>query len=139
MMSSYCLIVSQYRHSYHTFIVKQIEDIANHKYALLSLVKELEKYKRDSEDTRELHIGDLEFLLDDSKEIFYRYNINDTGDIYIIHHQSINRLKEEAIHYELEGYKKSRRHISQKAMEDVSHHHYYETIRKMVEKYFEIV
>lgn len=137
-MSKYCLIVSQYRHSYHTFIVKQDKDTSNHKYALMKLVEELEKYKRDTEDTREIRFGDLEYLLDDTKEIFYRYNINDTGDIYIIHHQSINRLKEEAVHYELEGYKNSRRYISQKVIEDISHHHYYETIKQIVKKYFEI-
>lgn len=137
-MSRYCLIVSQYRHSYHTFIVKQNEDISNHKYGLMKLVEELEKYKRDSNDMREIHFGDLEYLLNDSKELFYRYNVNDVGDIYIIHHNSINRLKEEAIHYELQGYKDSRRYISQKVMEDVNHHHYYEIIRQIVEKYFEI-
>ncbi len=137
-MSKYCLIVSQYRHSYHTFIVKQIEDISNHKYALMKLVEELEKYKRDTEDTRETHFGDLEYLLDDSKGIFYRYNVNDTGDIYVIHHESINRLKEEAIHYELNGYKDGRRYISQKVIQDVSQHHYYETIKRIVTKYFEI-
>ena len=137
-MSKYCLIVSQYRHSYHTFIVKQIKDISNHKYALMKLVEELEVYKRDTEDTRKIHFGDLEYLLDDNKEIFYRYNVNDTGDIYIIHHNSIDRIKEEAIHYELQGYKDSRRYISQKVMEDVSQHHYYETIKQIVKKYFEI-
>ena len=137
-MNRYCLIVSQYRHSYYTFIVKQAEDINNHKYALLSLVEELEKYKRDSDDTREAHFGDLEYLLDDSKEIWFRYNINDSGDIYIIHHNSINRLKDEAAEYELKGYKDSRRYISKQVIEDISHHHYYETVRKIVEKYFEI-
>ncbi len=137
-MSKYCLIVSQYRHSYHTFIVKQQEDINNHKHSLLALVAELEKYKRDSDDTREIHYGDLEYLLDDSKEIFYRYNVNDFGDIYIIHHSSINRLKEEAEMYAAKGYKESRRYISQKIIEDVAKHHYYEIIRQIVMKYFEI-
>lgn len=137
-MSRYCLIVSQYRHSYHTFIVKQIEDINSHKSALLATVEELEKYKRNFDDTREIHFGDLEYFLDSNKEIYYRYNVNDDGDIYIIHHSSINRLKEEATHYELESYKDSRRYISKKVIEDVSHHHYYETIRKIIEKHFEI-
>lgn len=137
-MSRYCLIVSQYRHSYHTFIVKQIEDINDYKYALMRLVEELEKYKRDSEDTREIHFGDLEYLLDSNKELNYSYNINDTGDIYIRHHSSINRLKEEVLKYELEGYKHSRGYISNKVIEDISHHHYYETIKRIVEKYFEI-
>ena len=137
-MSRYCLIVSQYRHSYHTFIVKQIEDINDYKYDLMRLVEELEKYKRDSEDTREIHFGDLEYLLDSNKELNYSYNINDTGDIYIRHHSSINRLKEEVLKYELEGYKHSRGYISNKVIEDISHHHYYETIKRIVEKYFEI-
>lgn len=138
-MSRYCLIVSQYRHSYHTFIVRQIEDINNHKHTLMRLVKELEQYKRESEDTREIHYGDLEyFLLDSNKELAYSYNINDTGDIYIRHHSSIDRLKDDAHHYMLEGYKHSRGYISNKVIEDISHHHYYETIKRIVEKYFEI-
>ena len=134
----YFLIISQYRHSYHTFIAKVIEDIPTFKSALLGLVEELENYKRESDDNREKRYGDLEYLLDDSKEIMYRYNVNDSGDIYIINHESINRLKEEASYYELQGYKDSRRYISKKIIEDVSKHHNHQKIREIIEKYFEI-
>lgn len=134
----YCLIVSQYKHSYHSFIVKVPEDIATFKSFLLGVTEELEKYKRDETDTREIHFGDLEYLLDNTKEIFYSYNVNDIGDIYIRNHTSINRLKEDASHYMLEGYKHSRGYKSQKVMEEIYSHHEYRKVKEIIEKYFEI-
>lgn len=134
----YCLIVSQYKHSYHSFIVKVPKDIATFKSCLLGVTEGLEKYKRDETDTREIHFGDLEYLLDDNKEIFYSYNVNDTGDIYIRNHSSINRLKEDAFHYMLEGYKHSSGYKSQKVMSEINNHHNYNKIREIIEKYFEI-
>lgn len=134
----YCLIVSQYRHSYHTFIVKIPSDIATFKSCLLGVVEELEKYKRSPEDTREIHYGDLEYLLDNSKEIFHSYNINDAGDIYIRNYNSINSLKDEAVHYEGKMYFKSRGRIANYILEDVSKHHSYTRIYEIIEKYFEI-
>lgn len=134
----YCLIISQYIHSYHSFMVKVPTDIADFKSGLLKVTEELEKYKRDETDTREIHFGDLEYLLDDNKEIFYSYNVNDTGDIYIRNHSSINRLKEDAFHYMLEGYKHSSGYKSQKVMSKINNHHNYNKIREIIENYFEI-
>ena len=138
MNNKYCLIVSQYRYSYHTFIVKVPEDIAIFKSQLLAITEELEKYKRDNLDTREIHFGDLEYLLDDSKEIFYSYNVNDTGDIYIRNHSSINRLKDDAYYYMLNGYKASRGYQSKNTISEISKHHDYNEVRKIIERNFEI-
>ena len=137
-MNRCCLIVSQYRNSYHSFIVKVPEEIENFKYCLLNVVKELERYKRDSEDTREIYYGDLEYLIDNNREISYSYNINDTGDIYIRNHNSINRLKDEAIHYEIKEQRRDKRYITEKEIDEVEKHHNYNTVYKIVEKYFEI-
>lgn len=137
-MEKYCLIISQYRHSYHSFIVKVPQDIATFKGCLLKVVEELERYKRESDDTREIQYGDLEYLLDDTKQIFCSYNVNDAGDIYIRNHNSINRLKDDAIYYEKNKYLKDRRYITKKITEDIAIHHSYNTIREIVEKYFEI-
>lgn len=137
-MSKYCLIVSQYRHSYHTFICKVPDKLEDFKYSLLAVVQKLEQYKRDSNDTREFHYGDLEYLLDKNKEIFYSYNINDVGDIYIRIHNSINRLKDDAIYYETKAYEKDKRYITQQMRKDVEMHHCYDTIRQIIEKYFEL-
>ncbi len=134
----YCLIVSQYKHSYHSFIVKVPTDIATFKSCLLGVTEELEKYKRDETDTREIHFGDLEYLLDDNKEIFYSYNVNDIGDIYIRNHTSINRLKEDACYYMLEAYKYSRGYKSQKVMEEIYSHHEYRKVKEIIEKYFRL-
>lgn len=137
-MSRYCLIVSQYRHSYYTFIVKVPTDIATFKSCLLGVTAELEEYKRDETDKSEIHYGDLEYLLDDSKEIFYRYNVNDSGDIYIINNSSINRLKEESEYYILERYKASRGYKRKEVIEEIGKHHNYNKVREIIEKYFEI-
>lgn len=137
-MNRYCLIVSQYRHSYHTFFVKVPTDIATFKSCLLGVVEELEKYKRDETDTREINYGDLMYLLDDSKEIFYRYNINDSGDIYIINNAFINNLKDDASYYKLEQYKASRGYKRKDVIEDISKHHNYDKIYTIIKKYFEI-
>lgn len=134
----YSLIISQYRHSYHTLIVKVPNDIATFKSCLLGVVEELERYKRDSKDTREIHYGDLEYLLDDNKEIFYSYNVNDAGDIYIRNHSSINRLKDDAIYYKKNEYIKGRGRIANYVLEDISEHHNYNRIYEIIEKYFEI-
>lgn len=134
----YCLIVSQYRHSYHTFIVKVPSDIATFKSCLLGVVEELEKYKRSSEDTRKTHYGDLEYLLDNSKEIFHSYNINDAGDIYIRNYNSINDLKDEAVYYESKIHTKNRGRIANYILEDTSKHHDYNKIYEIIKKYFEI-
>ncbi len=137
-MNRYFLIVSQYRHTYYSFVCKVPNNIAVYKSKLLAVVEELEKYKRGPDDTREIHYGDLDFLLEENKEIFYRYNINDIGDIYILNHESINRLKEEAFHYELQSYKDSRRYISEAVLTDISNHHSKEKIREIIQSNFEI-
>ena len=137
-MNRYCLIVSQYRHSYHTFIVKVPTDIATFKSCLLDVIEKLERYKRDETDTNEIHYGDLEYLLDDSKEIFYRYNVNDTGDIYIINNTSINNLKDTAFYYMLEAYKKGRGYKRKEIMNEIYKHHQYDKIREIIESSFEI-
>ena len=137
-MYRYCLIVSQYRYSYHSFIVKVPADIATFKSCLLGVVEELERYKRKADDTREIHYGNLENLLDKNKEIFYSYNINDAGDIYIRNHSSINRLKDEAIQYEIKEVKRDKRYTTKKEDEDIRTHHSYDKIYQIIKKYFEI-
>lgn len=137
-MNRYCLIVSQYRYSYHTFIVKVPTDIETFKSCLFNLIKELENYKRNSDDTREINYGDLESLLYKNKELFNTYNINDAGDIYIRNFESINRLKDEAIYYEKKEVERDKRYKTQKEIEDTEHHHGYDTVYQIVKKYFEI-
>ena len=78
------------------------------------------------------------YLLDDNKEIFYSYNVNDIGDIYIRNHTSINRLKEDACYYMLEAYKYSRGYKSQKVMEEIYSHHEYRKVKEIIEKYFRL-
>ena len=137
-MNKHCLIVSQYRYSYHTFIVKIPEDIEVLKKCLLKAIEELEKYKRKSDDTRGINYGDLEALLYRNREIFCRYNINDAGDIYIINYDSINKLKDEAIYYEKREVERDKRYITKKEIEDIEQHHHYDTVYQIIKKYFEI-
>lgn len=134
----YCLIVSQYYHSYHSFIVKVPNNISNFKTALLKLCEKLEIHKREADDTREIRYGDLKYLLDDTKELFHTYNVNDEGDIYIRCFPSVNRLKEEAEYFYLKAYKSSRGYQRKNIISEISEHHYYDDIKRIVESIFEI-
>ena len=135
LTEKYFLIVSQYRHSYYSFICVRISNLEKYKKLLIETVAELEKYKRKGNDNREIHLGDIEYLINSDNELMYRCNINDDGDIYIINHDSIDRLKEEAVHYEIEGYKHSR-YITVNVMTDISNHHSYKEVRRIIEKRF---
>lgn len=135
MKYKYSLIVSQYYHSRHIFLVKIDENFIE---SARNFVSELEKYKRGSEDLREIYLGDL-----DEKycgdELRSRYNINDAGDIYFINGNYANHLMYEGYHYyectrrESVGYKRKT------VTEDIAKHHNYSKVEEIVEKYFKIV
>ncbi|MEB4819767.1 hypothetical protein [Bacillus thuringiensis] len=83
----YTLLVSQYYHSRHMFIVE-------HKGDFLGQAKKcatrLIEYKRKNGSESEISLRDLTYFKDDT--IRSRYNINDPGDIYFIRGDSIKSL-----------------------------------------------
>lgn len=134
MEYKYCLIISQYYHSRHSFIVKMPNDFIN---KAKSVIEKLENYKRENK-MREYNYGDIGYHQDDDR-IFGRYNVNDEGDIYFITSNSINDLLEVAENYRIESYKESRQYIKNKIKEDIHNYHNYFTIHKIIKEYFEIL
>jgi len=135
MAYKYTLIISQYYHSRHSFIVKHDENFIGNarKFAI-----ELMAYKREQENKRGIYLGDL-----DEKYTYGgicpRYNINDSGDIYFTQTHFANNCKDIAIQYARDSFKESRGYKKKAVVEAISKHHNYNRVKEIVEKYFEIV
>lgn len=131
----YTLIVSQYDYSRHMYIVKHDPKtfIQNAK----NFATELEKYKRDEDDKRDIVFGDLAYF---DQEVFSsRYNINDQGDIYFINACYANYLIGEAIEYYEQSRRESAGFKKKTAKEAILKHHNGLEVKKILRKYFEIV
>lgn len=136
MKYKYTLIISQYYHSRHMFIVQHTEDFIERakKFAY-----ELMEYKRDEDYKRELRAGDLDYIKD--SEVRQRYNINDSGDIYLIQSNYVNYLMNVANEYHETTVLESRERgsKSKRVMNEIAEHHQYTLVKEIVEKYFEII
>lgn len=130
----YTLIVSQYDYSRHMYLVKfdPITFIESAK----NFTAELQKYKRDGGDTREIEFGDLKYFKE--SDIASRYNVNDQGDIYFINAVYSNYLMGESIEYydcsrrESAGFKKK------SAKEAIREHHNGLRVMEILKKHFDI-
>lgn len=130
------LIISQYYHSYHYFIV-MIPNNVNFIRTLREFTKELDCYKGS---TRCLKNSDV-FYYEETDEIEHRYNVNSNGDIYFLNFCTSNAAQQyiqKSIHetnetrYFRRGYKKK------SVLEDIRKHHDYDKVREIVEKHFVI-
>lgn len=133
MKYNYTLIISQYYHSRHFFIVQHTDDFL--KRAKLC-ADELMLYKRDEGDTRELYAGDIDY--DKTSEIRVRYNINDAGDIYFIQSNYANYLASESRKYLEDSIRESKGYQEKKITDQISEHHDYSHISKIVQKHFDL-
>lgn len=133
MEFKYTLLVSQYYHSRHMFIVKHKEDFLEQ---AKKCATELIKYKRESGSEREISLGDLTYFEDDT--IRSRYNINDQGDIYFIQGHYIQSLMADVLNYNEVSANQKRGRIKKAVLNDVAEHHQLSEITKIVEKYFEV-
>lgn len=135
---NYTLIVSQYYHSRHSFIVKHDSNtfIENAK----KFASELMVHKRG--EPQEWHrpieesLGDLTYRPE--SEIRRRYNINDSGDIYFISSKYANYCKDAAIEYSEDSRRETVGFKQKKVLDAISQHHAYAKVKEIVEKYFEI-
>ena len=131
-MYKYTLIVSQYYHSYHQFIVGHdknfLEDVKN-------MARELIEYKRDEE--REEYLGDLSYYTDG--KIRSRYNINDEGDIYIINFETLESAIYHLMKYNEDGIIASNGYKRKDVMRDIYKHHDYDEIRNIINKHLNIL
>lgn len=132
---NYTLIVSQYHHSYHLFVVKFEAENYVEKYK--RFVAELCDYKRKNKYAP-IYTGDLGSRAN-TDTIYRRYNLNDEGDIYLINEYSIagciylaKRYGEDALRFS-KGYKKK------EVLQNISEHHDNEEVKSIVSKYFEIL
>lgn len=133
-MHKYVLIISQYYHSRHMYIVHRPDDFLDkaREFAI-----ELMKHKRSADNTRPMYLGDLdpEYAGDGNKS---RYNINDSGDIYFLQAKYANYLMEQSWEYrdisrrQAQGFKKK------SELESIHRHHTEKHVYELVKKYFEI-
>jgi hypothetical protein len=128
----YTLIISQFYHSRHCFIVKHDENFIEtaKKFAL-----ELIQHKRFRETDRPPSIGDLEYATD---KIRPRYNVNDQGDIYFIQSDYANYLMDVTHDYVRDSIRESRGYQSKEVTGQISKHHFSKDVTAIVKKYFEL-
>jgi len=131
----YTLIVSQYRYSRHSFLVKHNPDTFLEQAK--ELTAELEAYKRPPACDMEIDYGDLTYKSPD--KIYMRYNVNDWGDIYFISSFYANRLMRDAIEYADTSRRECRGYQKKSHVESVDKHHNYNAVEAIVKKHFEIV
>jgi len=130
----YTLIVSQYRHSRHMFLVKHnpetfLESAKN-------FTAELEKYKRNEDFERDIDLGDLVYHKEDV--IHSRYNINDFGDIYFINAEYANGLMHDAIEYHEASRRESVGFKKKGVTESIEKHHSLWKVKEILLRHFEI-
>ena len=131
----YTLIISQYYHSYHYFIVKFNKETFIKQMQELTI--ELDKYKGGGNENNHISQSDP-FYHYGSEEIRSRYNVNANGDIYFINAVYVNYLQQfiqrsiEDTKYSIQGFKKKA------ILEEISINHDYNEIFVIIEKHFEI-
>lgn len=130
----YTLIVSQYYHSRHSFIVKHDSETFLEKAK--SFVAELEKYKRDEDCKEGVKLGDL--IYHNQNIMSPRYNVNDHGDIYFINATYVNALVHDAIEYHEVSRRESIGFKGKGVNESIGKHHDFWIVRGILEKHFEI-
>ncbi|HAT4182238.1 hypothetical protein ACV3W4_07450 [Clostridium perfringens] len=134
----YTLIVSQYYHSYHVFVVKFDED----KYfgQMRSLTKKLCEYKRGEDEwykRKSLECGDP-FYYEQEKEPHFRYNVNDAGDIYFLNFTTISYAVEAIKKYFDEERRAGQGYKKKSITEDIFKYHNKDIIREIIEKIYEL-
>lgn len=133
MEYKYTLIVSQYYHSRHTFIVHHTEDFIER---AKKFAAELIVYKRDEGSEEGMYLGDLDYIKDD--KIRSRYNINDQGDIYFIQSGYAHFLKDRAVEFSTVSDRENRGYQSQRITDAIAEHHSYRKIKEIVKRHFKI-
>lgn len=134
----YTLIVSQFYHSYHVFIVKFDED----KYweQMRNLTKKLCEYKRGTDkyfSNKSLECGDP-YSRKKEKEPCFRYNVNDYGDIYFLNFISVNDALDAAKKYFDYERTESRGYKRKSIQEEISKCHDKNKILEIIESIYEI-
>lgn len=133
----YILIVSQYYHSRHFFVISTDFEDADYYRAARDLIVDLEAHKRDRSVVRPPQYGDMD------QEYFRgktrRYNINDSGDIYFIPCYSMEQVLNISKEFWEHSKRDSRGYIKNVIQKQIGDHHFYSDIRKLVAEHFTIL
>ena len=129
----YSLVISQYYHSRHSFIVEYPNNFIN---TCEKFLEDIEDYKRGNRK-QPYQYGDFGYRTTD--KVFQRYNVNDEGDIYVINSCSINHLVGFVKKYSLDTYKETRQYIKKNILQEINEHHDYDKIQQIVDKHFNIL
>ena len=132
----YTLIVSQYRWSRYSFIVKYEADFLDR---AKNFARELITYKRSSKDMEitDRDLGDLTYRFKEG-EIRQRYSVNDWGDIYFLNYEFADDAMYEAIEYALVSRRESVGYKPKIETQSIVEHHSRNKVHEIVMKYFEI-
>ena len=134
----YILIVSQYWHSYHMFIVEAPCDEELIKKLQLCTI-ELDRYKGDGVNSYSVakRLSDPFYDLKDN-EIRSRYNVNGNGDIYFILRNTVQELMDQYEYYLDKCAQMSKGYKKKTLLEEISNNHSYSKVKEIVTKYFEM-
>lgn len=130
---NYTLIISQYYHDYHYFIVKT-PNKENYIDVLRKFTIQLVDYKSSGEE-KDNSKGDP-FYYSKKDEIRERYNVNSYGDIYFINFYTANGAMEKVRGYEQISNRAKKGYKKKYILEAIENNHDYYKIRKIVEEYF---
>ena len=132
----YTLIISQYWHSYHYFIVKFNE--STFVKQMQEFTKELDKHKGSGANDKHAITESDPFYKFSDDEIRHRYNVNGNGDIYFLNSCSVNNLQE-IIQQSIRETAYSRQGFKKKVItEDINKNHDYRDIVQIIKKHFEL-
>ena len=140
----YCLIISQYYHSRHHFIVN-VANMGNDEFLkkARSLMCLIEQYKRDAESLEleaPIYLGDLEekYCPNVDGTIRTDINVNDAGDVYFRLRKYANRCMYEAMEFYATSIRESKSYKKKEVLQAIQNHHDYEHIKSIVESVFDI-
>lgn len=127
------IITSQYYHTRFSFICEFNPE--TFKQQAISLIEELEKYKRREEDDRPFYYGDFDekYFESDRKQ----YNVNDTGDLYFEIVNSIYYALRVCQKYWEDNKRDSRGYKSKEIITKTSNHHDEFIITQILKKHFQ--
>lgn len=134
----YTLIISQYYHSYNMFLVKFDE---NRYYdQMREFTKKLCEYKRGNCEwykDKSLEVGDC-FYYEKQEEPRFRYNVNDSGDIYFLNFRNASSALYDMKKYFEEEKRASQGYKRKAVLEEISKYHSENKIFEIVKSIYEI-
>lgn len=130
-----CLIVSQYLYSRYCYFVAY--DPETFLAQARACVEKLERYKRNEDDFRPIHYGDLDSKwYDPNRE---QHNVNDIGDIYFVIGDSVGELLVDAQEYYKKAERESRWDWKKDAGQKIAEHHDPSTVYGIIRSHFKLI